>query len=64
VPREPRRTTSHALLSFISKLGDTFMKSIRPHLFALVAGAALLAGCATPRPPNPAAEMPHCYKTN
>lgn len=40
------------------------MKSIRPHLFALVAGAALLAGCATPPPPDPAAELPHCYKTN
>jgi len=64
VPREPRQTTSQALISFISKLGDTFMKSIRPHLFALVAGAGLLAGCATPPPPNPAAEIPHCYKTN
>ncbi len=40
------------------------MKSHRPHLFALVAAAAVLAGCATPPPPNPAAEVPHCYKTN
>jgi hypothetical protein len=40
------------------------MKSHRPHLFALVAAAAVLAGCATPPPPNPAAEVPHCYKTS
>lgn len=40
------------------------MKSNRPHLFALVAAAAVLAGCATPPPPNPAAEIPHCYKTS
>lgn len=35
-------------------------------LIAVVAlgTAVLLAGCATPAPPDPTAEMPHCYKTN
>jgi len=40
------------------------MKSIRIHLFAIAVVAAVLAGCATPPPPDPAAEVPHCYKTN
>lgn len=40
------------------------MKPTRPHLLALLAVAAVLAGCATPPPPDPAAEVPHCYKTN
>ncbi|EHR70977.1 hypothetical protein BurJ1DRAFT_2137 [Burkholderiales bacterium JOSHI_001] len=40
------------------------MKSTRIHLFTIVAVAAVLAGCATPPPPDPAAEAPHCYKTN
>lgn len=33
-------------------------------LALLVASGALLAGCATTPPPDPAAEVPHCYKTN
>ncbi|HRH87057.1 MAG TPA: hypothetical protein PLO41_09440 [Rubrivivax sp.] len=33
-------------------------------LALLIASGALLAGCATPPPPDPAAEVPHCYKTN
>lgn len=40
------------------------MKTPRLHMFALLAIAAVLAGCATPPPPDPAAELPHCYKTN
>ena len=40
------------------------MKSSRAQLFTLRAVAAVLAGCATPPPPNPTAEVPHCYKTN
>lgn len=40
------------------------MKNSRLDLFALLAVAAVLAGCATPPPPDPAAEVPHCYKTN
>lgn len=40
------------------------MKSNRLHVFALIAVAAVLAGCATRPPPDPAAEVPHCYKTN
>ena len=36
----------------------------RFHLFVLLASGALLAGCATPPPPDPSAELPHCYKTN
>ncbi len=36
----------------------------RLNLIALLASGALLAGCATPPPPDPAAELPHCYKTN
>lgn len=38
-----------------------------PHrilLSLLLAAGALLAGCATPPPPDPAAELPHCYKSN
>ena len=34
-------------------------------IFVAALGAAvLLAGCATPRPPDRTAEAPHCYKTN
>jgi hypothetical protein len=33
-------------------------------LAMLIASGALLAGCATPPPPDPAAERPHCYKSN
>ncbi|MDO9072545.1 MAG: hypothetical protein Q8R98_23295 [Rubrivivax sp.] len=40
------------------------MKPTRQHLFALAAVVAALAGCATVPPPDPAAEIPHCYKTN
>lgn len=40
------------------------MKPTRFHLLALLAVAAVLAGCATPPPPDPTAEVPHCYKTN
>lgn len=40
------------------------MNPSRLHLFALFAAVAALAGCATPPPPDPAAEVPHCYKTN
>ncbi|MBL8329271.1 MAG: hypothetical protein JNJ71_10500 [Rubrivivax sp.] len=40
------------------------MKTPRLPLFALLAVAAMLAGCATPPPPDPAAELPHCHKTN
>lgn len=29
-----------------------------------VAAVTLLAGCATPPPPNPTAEAPYCHKTN
>lgn len=37
-----------------------------PRLFcvAMVAAAALLAGCATPPSPDPNTEAPHCFKTN
>lgn len=31
---------------------------------APLAAAAVLAGCATPPPPDPAAELPYCHKTN
>jgi hypothetical protein len=40
------------------------MPSQRLFLIFLIASGALLAGCATPPPPDPAAELPHCYKTN
>ena len=40
------------------------MNPSRLSLFALIAAVAALAGCATPPPPDPAAEVPHCYKTN
>lgn len=40
------------------------MKTYRPHLFALLAAAGVLAGCVTPPPPSRTAEVPHCYKTN
>jgi len=40
------------------------MRLFRPHLIALLAGAAALAGCVTSPPPDPAAEVPHCYKSN
>jgi len=34
-------------------------------IFVAALGAAvLLTGCATPPPPDPTAEVPHCYKTN
>ncbi len=33
-------------------------------LTLFLASGALLAGCATPPPPDPAAELPHCYRTN
>ena len=43
------------------------MKSMRTHRLlvasALVA-AGLVAGCATPPPPNPTAEVPYCHQTN
>lgn len=40
------------------------MNPSRLHPIALIAAIAALAGCATPPPPDPAAEVPHCYKTN
>ncbi len=40
------------------------MKSIHLSLTAILAATAVLAGCATKPPPDPAAEIPHCYKTN
>lgn len=40
------------------------MKTSRLRAFALLAVAAVLAGCATPPPLDPAAELPHCHKTN
>jgi hypothetical protein len=40
------------------------MNPSRLHLITLLAAIAALAGCATPPPPDPAAEVPHCYKTN
>jgi len=40
------------------------MPSQRLFLIFLIASGALLAGCATPPPPDPAAELPHFYKTN
>ena len=40
------------------------MNPSRLHLFPVLAAVAALAGCATPPPPDPAAEVPHCYKTN
>lgn len=40
------------------------MNPSRLYLFAALAAVAALAGCATPPPPDPAAEVPHCYKTN
>jgi hypothetical protein len=40
------------------------MLAKRFHLTLLIASVALLAGCATPPPPDPTAELPHCYKTN
>lgn len=36
----------------------------RLYLIVSLAVGVLLAGCATPPPPDPAAELPHCYKTN
>ena len=36
----------------------------RPIIVAALGAAVLLAGCATPRAPDPTAEVPHCYKTN
>lgn len=40
------------------------MDTTRLFCVAMVAAAALLAGCATPPSPDPNAEEPHCYKTN
>ncbi len=40
------------------------MQFTRLSLITALAGVAALAGCATPPPPDPAAEVPHCYKTN
>jgi hypothetical protein len=40
------------------------MDKHRPILVAALGAAVLLAGCATPPPPDPTAEVPHCYKTN
>ncbi|MBX3618979.1 MAG: hypothetical protein KF891_03145 [Rhizobacter sp.] len=40
------------------------MPSHRFCLTLLIASGTLLAGCASLPPPDPAAELPHCYKTN
>lgn len=40
------------------------MDKQRTILVATLGAAVLLAGCATPRAPDPTAEVPHCYKTN
>lgn len=40
------------------------MKPSRFRLVAILAGVAALAGCATPPPPDPAAEVPHCYRSS
>jgi hypothetical protein len=52
------------LITLALHQGDSLMKSTRLPRVAIVAVAAVLAGCATPPPPDPAAEVPHCYKTN
>lgn len=40
------------------------MDKQRTIIVAALGAAVLLAGCATPRAPDPTAEVPHCYKTN
>lgn len=40
------------------------MDKQRTIIVVTLGAAVLLAGCATPRAPDPAAEVPHCYKTN
>ncbi len=40
------------------------MDKQRTILVATLGAAVLLAGCATPRAPDPTAEVPHCYKSN
>ncbi len=44
--------------------GRTIMKTSQLPMPAALLAAAVLAGCATPPAPDPAAELPHCYKTN
>ena len=36
----------------------------RTIIVATLGAAVLLAGCATPRAPDPTAKVPHCYKSN
>ncbi len=40
------------------------MRARRFVLAPVAVAAVLLAGCATPPPPDPAAEAPYCHKTN
>lgn len=40
------------------------MDKQRTILVATLGAAVLLAGCATPRAPDPTAKVPHCYKSN
>lgn len=40
------------------------MRATRRHLAAVLTVGTVLAGCATPPPIDPVAEVPHCYKTN
>ena len=40
------------------------MRAHRLNLIPVIALGMLMAGCATKPPPDPAAELPHCYKTN
>lgn len=40
------------------------MRARRLALAPIAFAAVLLAGCATPPPPDPAAEAPYCHKTN
>jgi hypothetical protein len=40
------------------------MRTHRLLVVSTLVAAGLLAGCATPPPPNPTAEVPYCHKTN
>ena len=40
------------------------MDKQRTIIVATLGAAVLLAGCATPRAPDPTAEVPHCYRSN
>lgn len=42
----------------------TAMSTHRLLVVSALVAAGLLAGCATPPPPNPTAEVPYCHKTN